>query len=652
MAARIDAFDWERTSIGPRATWPTTLRVMVNVILNSRFPMMLFWGEDLVQLYNDAYIPIVGARHPAALGQTAGECWPEVWDTVGPLLHGTLETREPVWAENMPFVLTRNGYEEAVHFTFCYSRIGEADEAGGVLCTNVETTIAVTRESEFRAMADSIANIMYTHAPDGSVEWANRRWYEYTRLPADIATTIEGWAAVVPPDELSLTLKILAQAFSAGEAYEAEIRIKPYGMSDASYRWHLLRAVPMKSNDGTIVRWAGSATDVHDRRIAELALRARLQREFNREHEASFAFQNAALPQMLPELPGLSFDAIYEAAGEDALVGGDWYDAFRLSDGRVVLSVGDVIGSGLAAAVTMVATRQAIRGAAQVFPEPAAVLDAADRALRSEQPDRIVTTFLGILDPLTYTLTYASAGHPPPLLRRTDGRVTELAATDLPLGLRNDAPATPNVTIALPPSALLVLYTDGLTEATRDVLEGERRLREALARNDVFNAAKPADAIFRAVLDEATDDVAILTVRLVPDFERISRWSLDSEDAVTATNIRHEVADILRASGASESETGDAEVVFGELIGNVVRHTAGHGVEIALDLSDEQPVLHVLDHGPGFTYYARLPKDNMAESGRGLYIATMLSRDVSVVPRFGGGSHARVVLAVRRKGSI
>jgi anti-sigma regulatory factor (Ser/Thr protein kinase) len=513
MRRHIEAFDWERTSAGARSAWPPVLQMMVHVMLDSRFPMLIWWGDDHVQIYNDAYIPLMGARHPLALGQTLEAAWPEVWETVGPMVHGVRTTGEAIWAENMPFDLRRNGYDERAYFTFCYSRIGAAGAAGGVLCTNVETT-------------------------------------------------------------------------------------------------------------------------------ASVAL-------LERERERSLAFQQAALPLLLPRLPGIAFDAIYEAADGDAMIGGDWYDAFRLSDGRVVISVGDVIGSGLAAAVTMVATRQAIRGAAQVFPEPAAVLDAADRALRSEQPDRIVTTFLGILDPLTLSFTYASAGHPPPLLRRPDGTIDELASADLPLGLRNDVPATGNVTIGLPQGSLLVLYTDGLTESTRDVLEGDRRLRSALERHDVHDAANPAEAIRRTVLDRASDDVAILTMRLVPDFERVTRWSFSSSDAQTATNVRREFATILRNAGASEAETCDAELVFGELIGNVVRHTEGGEVEIALDLTDGAPVLHMLDRGPGFTFYARLPNDSMSESGRGLFIATSFSRDVSVTRRVKGGSHARVVLNVR-----
>ena len=117
-----------------------------------------------------------------------------------------------------------------------------------------------------------------------------------------------------------------------------------------------------------------------------LVQRRALQDDFDREHRASQAFQEAALPSTLPIVPGLAFDAVYRAADHDVMVGGDWYDAFRIDDGRIVMSVGDVMGSGLSAAVTMNAVRQSVRGAAQLFPDPIAILNAADRALRSERP--------------------------------------------------------------------------------------------------------------------------------------------------------------------------------------------------------------------------------------------------------------------------
>ncbi len=95
MAELIDAYDWEGSPIGPRSSWPPALRLTVDIALASGFPMLVFWSPDLTQIYNDAFVPILGARHPAALGQFAKDCWPEIWDTIGPLLHGVRETESP-----------------------------------------------------------------------------------------------------------------------------------------------------------------------------------------------------------------------------------------------------------------------------------------------------------------------------------------------------------------------------------------------------------------------------------------------------------------------------------------------------------------------------------------------------------------------------
>jgi serine phosphatase RsbU (regulator of sigma subunit)/anti-sigma regulatory factor (Ser/Thr protein kinase) len=381
-----------------------------------------------------------------------------------------------------------------------------------------------------------------------------------------------------------------------------------------------------------------------------------LKREIEREHRASAAFQEAALPSRTPIVPGMQFRAIYRAAKAEALVGGDWYDAFRLDDGRIVLSIGDVMGSGLLAAVTMGAVRQALRGAAQILAEPIEILDAVDRALRSEQPDRIVTAFVGILDPITLTLTYASAGHPPPLLRSADGEITALEGSGLPLGLRSIhtyASEAPHTT-TLETSALIVLYTDGLIEATRDIEVGERRVRQALQSADVWDAENPAAAISDLVLEEVRDDVAILTIRIEcasvavtrPSgvLERDARWSFAVQDWRAATEARRDIVRVLHEYGATETDTSISELVFSELLGNVVRHADDH-VEFALDMSGDAPVLHALDRGPGFTYSARLPMDILSQSGRGLFIVRSLTHDLNVTRRHDGGSHARAVLA-------
>jgi serine phosphatase RsbU (regulator of sigma subunit) len=328
-----------------------------------------------------------------------------------------------------------------------------------------------------------------------------------------------------------------------------------------------------------------------------------LERELAREHRASAAFQEAALPNRLPSVPGMEFRAIYRAAKAEALVGGDWYDAFRLTDGRIVLSIGDVMGSGLLAAVTMGAVRQALRGAAQILAEPIEILDAADRALRSEQPDRIVTAFVGIFDPITLTLPYGSAGHPPPLLRSATGEITVLGGSGLPLGLRavQTFIAQGPRAVVLDKSSLLVLYTDGLIEATRDIEEGEKRLQQAVETAEVWDAENPAAAISEHVLDELLDDVAILTIRiecesigvtrpaglLAPD----ARWAFAAQDSQAAGQARRSIVRVLHDHGASEADTNSFELIFSELLGNAVRYGSA-GVEFALDLSGGVPVLH------------------------------------------------------------
>ncbi|MBD5656022.1 MAG: SpoIIE family protein phosphatase, partial [Candidatus Eremiobacteraeota bacterium] len=170
---------------------------------------------------------------------------------------------------------------------------------------------------------------------------------------------------------------------------------------------------------------------------------------YAREHRVAGALQSASLPRALPEIPGVQLNAVYLPGGTEAQIGGDWYDAFRLSDGRIVLSIGDVAGSGIDAAVTMSNMRQIIRGTAQVRADPVLMLNAADRALRLEEPGRFVTAFVGVLDLVTSELVYASAGHPPPYLQHDDGRLEELTFVDLPLGLRQHSESRPK-TVGLP----------------------------------------------------------------------------------------------------------------------------------------------------------------------------------------------------------
>ncbi len=375
--------------------------------------------------------------------------------------------------------------------------------------------------------------------------------------------------------------------------------------------------------------------------------------EFEREHRAAQSFQEASLPLTLPALHDVSFDAVYVPAKDEAQVGGDWYDAVRLNDGRIVVSIGDVAGNGLHAAVTMGNMRQIIRGIAQVHADPALMLDAADRALRLEYPDHYVTAFVGVFDPIAGTLAYSSAGHPPPMLRHPDGRVELLSDGGLPLGLRNIAKESGKA-VAVEPGSYLVLYTDGLTEALRRPAEGEERLCALVQDGTALTGAHPARALRDAVFEGASakDDVAILVLGMTGgaaskpgEREPVERWSFETWDGNAAQAARRAFAAGLRARAADPECIYKAEVVFGELVGNAARYAPGR-VEVTVDWSGAAPVLHVLDRGPGFHHVPALPRDVYSESGRGLFIISSMSDDFSVSKRPSGGSHARAVLSL------
>ncbi len=130
MGALIRAYPWEKTPLGPISSWPQSLITSVSICLKSRFPMLIWWGPELTMLYNDAYVPIPGAKHPHCLGRPGQEVWPEVWDIIGPMLQGVIQQGEATWSEDIMLPLSRKGFTEECYFTFSYSPIH--DESGGI----------------------------------------------------------------------------------------------------------------------------------------------------------------------------------------------------------------------------------------------------------------------------------------------------------------------------------------------------------------------------------------------------------------------------------------------------------------------------------------------------------------------------------------
>ncbi len=355
-------------------------------------------------------------------------------------------------------------------------------------------------EASLRALADSLPGIVWSAGPDGALDYVNQAWLEYTGQSNEEALGTN-WGPLVHADDREATIGAWTASVRERRVHEHEYRLRR--ASDGTYRWHITRAVPVLDEHGAIAKWYGTTTDVDA-----------AKRLYEHERRVATRLQAASLPRELPVCDALHFDAVYVPGSREAEIGGDWYDAFALPDGRIALSIGDVMGSGLEAAVTMGKVRQAIRAVALLDADPVTMLRVADVTFRMDDADGLATALAAVIDPATMTMRYACAGHYPPLVRDAAGALRELRAdAGLPLGLRGTEGSRVD-TFHLEPGALIVLYTDGLIESTHDAQDGERRLRAALRAADATDP-RPAQAIHDAVLtDGSRDDVAILTIRV------------------------------------------------------------------------------------------------------------------------------------------
>ncbi len=155
MGERMRSKDWSETPLGPIPSWPQSLKTLVMTMLNSRYPMFLAWGPRRSFLYNDAYSPVLGKRHPHALGQPAGDIWSDIWGVIGPQMDLVLEEGRATWNEDCLLMMERNGYLEETYFTFSYSpAFDDTKRVSGVFCSCNETTGRVLAERRMRILRD------------------------------------------------------------------------------------------------------------------------------------------------------------------------------------------------------------------------------------------------------------------------------------------------------------------------------------------------------------------------------------------------------------------------------------------------------------------------------------------------------------------
>ncbi|HEY8207077.1 MAG TPA: ATP-binding protein [Myxococcaceae bacterium] len=165
MGALMRSMDWSRTPLGPVSGWPQSLRTTVSTCLNSRFPILIWWGSEMVKIYNDAYRPMLGNKHPRSMGARGRDVWPEIWDVIGPMLEGVLHQGRATWSENQLLLLHRYGFVEECYFTYSYSPVrDESGGIGGIFCAVTETTGQVLGERRLRALREMAALTTGAHS--------------------------------------------------------------------------------------------------------------------------------------------------------------------------------------------------------------------------------------------------------------------------------------------------------------------------------------------------------------------------------------------------------------------------------------------------------------------------------------------------------
>src|SRR5665213_1722821 len=155
VAALIRDTDWSQTALGPVEGWSSSLRMMVSFLLANRFPLLLWWGPDYISIYNDAYRPILGAKHPWALGKPVRECWSEIWTVLQPLIDAPFNGGPSTWMEDIELHIKRKSYTEETHFTVAYSPVPDETAPrgiGGVLATVHEITDKVVGERRLEVL--------------------------------------------------------------------------------------------------------------------------------------------------------------------------------------------------------------------------------------------------------------------------------------------------------------------------------------------------------------------------------------------------------------------------------------------------------------------------------------------------------------------
>lgn len=473
-------------------------------------------------------------------------------------------------------------------------------------------------EERFRELADTAPVFIWTADPEGMVDFINRGWLDYTgrTLGEELG---DSWALGVHPDDQEGVTSSWWRALSRGVPWEREYRLRRH---DGEYRWIVDRGVPL-FDDRELSGYVGTATDIHERKEME----QKLSVAYERDHEVAEVLQRSLLPERLPEIDGVRLEARYLPASRGAMIGGDWYDAIELEDGRVAVVVGDVVGHGLRAATVMGQLRNAFRAYALLESSAAQTLSRLNRLLMKDDRELMATVLFMLLDRDTGAISYASAGHPPALVVSHTGETRYLeGGRSVPLGT-SDARAYVEAEDTLAAGSTLLLYTDGLVERRDTPLQDRLAQLATVAGIAGGDLSDVCDQVLGGVLGglSPSDDVALLALRPDPPPAGSISFRLPAEPASLA-QLRRRLGRFMALNGATSTEEFEVVLAVSEAAMNAIEHAYGPGdAEFEVQASVSRSVVSAVVSDDG------LWRERRGENrGRGLGIMGALMEKVEV----------------------
>lgn len=361
------AMNWAETPLGPVEQWPQALRIAVSICLNSRFPMFVWWGPRAINIYNDAYIPVLGKRHPEAFGRPAKETWSDIWDVVGVQHDLVMERGESTWNERVLLVMERNGFPEDTWFTWSYSPIYDGEGIGGMFCACTEETGRVHAERErdrlMREAQDAARTlrnwfdnapgfVALLRGPDFVFELVNKAYYQLVGHRA-----LEGRPAfeALPEVEEQGYFALLDRVYRSGEPFVGRamrLVLQPAPDAPPLERYVDFLYQPVRDAGGAVVGIFAQGHDVTDQVQATAALE-----DANRRKDEFLAIlahelrnplapiRQAALVAKAtadPARQAWAVGVIDRQVGHMALLLDDLLDVSRISRGKLALRITEV----------------------------------------------------------------------------------------------------------------------------------------------------------------------------------------------------------------------------------------------------------------------------------------------------------------------